>query len=126
GGHALAGSELTGYQVALVVTDRDVAGQDAAATALSAFAGKGHGVVLAGQTHWKPGPLWSAASSVSTSYLSTWATTWSPYGLTNPVAVQGGSLAGSSIQDHFITRTLRTPFVVAGAGSGEVTTENAW
>src|SRR5207248_11459848 len=68
GGHALVGSDLTGYQVAFVVTDRDVAGQDAAATVLSAFAGKGHGVVVAGQTHWKPGPLWPAASSISTSY----------------------------------------------------------
>ena len=53
--HSLAAGDLKGYQAALVVTDQDVADRTAAATALTAFAANGHGVVLGGQTHWTSG-----------------------------------------------------------------------
>jgi hypothetical protein len=124
-GRPLTGADLTGYHTALVVTDRDVTGQDAAATVLAAFCSHGHGVAVAGQTHWKQGPLWSAASAISTSYASSWASQWSPYGLTDAVAVEGGSLAGT-VSSHFVTRYLRTPFTVIGHGSGEYYTETPW
>jgi hypothetical protein len=125
-GRPLTTADLAGYHAALVVTDRDVDGQDALATVLAWFCAHGHGVVVAGQAHWKPGPLWTAASSISTSYLSSWSSQWSPYGLTNPVASEGGALAGTTVSQHFVTRALRTPFTVIGPGSGEYYTQTTW
>jgi hypothetical protein len=93
-GRVLAAVDLVGYHAALVVTDRDVNGQDAAASVLASFCAHGHGVVVAGQTHWKQGPLWSAASSISTTYSSAWALQWSPYGVTNPIAYEGARWRG--------------------------------
>ena len=126
-GLPLTASDLTGYQAALVVTDRDVAGQDAAGSVLAGFAGKGHGVVAGGQTHWRPGATWTAASGISTSSTSNWFANWDPYRLTDPPAVlQGGSLKASTISSHFVTRNLATPFQVTGPGSGAVDVQNPW
>ncbi|HEX5196262.1 MAG TPA: hypothetical protein VFW26_03540, partial [Gaiellales bacterium] len=62
--HALANTDLAGYQAALVVTDQDVFDQLAAASALTSFAAHGHGVVLGGQTHWTSGGLWTQQSAI--------------------------------------------------------------
>jgi hypothetical protein len=125
-GRPLTAADLTGYQAALVVTDRDVTSRDAAGNVLAGFAAKGHGVVVGGQAHWRQGADWTPASSLGTSANSNWFANWSPYRLTDLYQVEGGSLKASSISSHFITRYLSTPFTVTGFGSGEVDVQNQW
>ncbi len=123
-GRALSGSDLKGYQAALVVTDRDVTGQLAAAGALSSFATAGHGVVLGGQTHWTTGVAWTSLSAIGAS-SGTWATNWSPLGYSTPSTIVGGTLRPSSVQPHFLTKYLSS-LTVLGAGSGREATQQVW
>jgi hypothetical protein len=122
--HALGAADLSGYQAALVVTDQDLYDQTAASSALSAFAAHGHGVVLAGQTHWPNTGPWTATSSIGIAGQS-WQTTWSPLGYGAPGTVEGGTLRTSTIADHFLTHGL-TAFTVAGPGPGQQNTQNTW
>ena len=121
--HALANTDLAGYQAALVVTDQDVFDQLAAASALTSFAAHGHGVVLGGQTHWTSGGLWTQQSAIG-SAGSNWATSWSPLAYVDPPALEGGTLKASSVQPHFLTQNL-TSFHVHGMGSGTVSIQPA-
>jgi hypothetical protein len=127
-GRGLTSTDLKGYQAALVVTDRDVTGQLAAAGALATFAAAGHGVVLGGQTHWTSGgPWWTALSAIG-SATGGWATKWSPLGYTNPptlASITGGTLRPSSVEPHFLTKYL-TSLTVLGAGSGGEATQQGW
>jgi hypothetical protein len=122
--HDLSAADLSGYQAALVVTDQDLYNQTAASTALSSFAAHGHGVVLAGQTHWPNSGLWAANSSIGTAGQS-WQTTWSPLGYGTPATVEGGTLNTSKMTSHFLTKGL-TGFTVTGPGSGQQTTQYFW
>jgi hypothetical protein len=122
--HALSAADLSGYQAALVVTDQDLYDQTAASTALSSFAAHGHGVVLAGQTHWPNSGLWTANSSIGIAGQS-WQTIWSPIAYAAPGTIEGGTLKTSTMTDHFLTRGL-TAFTVAGPGSGQQSTQNIW
>ncbi|MGZ4430772.1 MAG: Ig-like domain-containing protein [Gaiellales bacterium] len=112
-----------GYQAALVVTDGDVLDQTAVASALVRFVQAGHGVVVAGQTHWLAGgPSWTAASAIGGA-TSTWASTWSPYSYRDP---QPGDVTADStvktLSPHFLTRYFVTGFEVICPGSGELST----
>ncbi len=122
--HALTNADLSGYQAALVVTDQDVYGQLAAASALTTFAAHGHGVVLGGQTHWTSGGLWTSLSAIG-SAGSKWATDWSPLAYVDPPALEGGTLKASSVQPHFLTQHL-TSFHVHGVGSGREYIQTGW
>jgi hypothetical protein len=122
--HALSAADLSGYQAALVVTDQNLYDQTAASSALSSFAAHGHGVVLAGQTHWPNSGLWTANSSIGTAGQS-WQTTWSPLGYGSPPTIEGGTLKTSTMTAHFLTKGL-TAFTVAGPGSGQQATQYSW
>jgi hypothetical protein len=122
--HALSAADLSGYQAALVVTDQDLYDQTAASSALSSFAAHGHGVVLAGQTHWPNSGLWAANSSIGSAGQS-WQTTWSPLGYAAPPAIEGGTLNTTNMTSHFLTKGL-TGFTVAGPGSGQQSTQYTW
>jgi hypothetical protein len=121
--HALAAADLTGYQAALVVTDEDVYDQAAASATLSAYAAKGHGVVLAGQTHWPNTGAWGN-SSIGDSNGS-WAANWSPLGYAAPPSVEGGTLNTAGMAQHFLTHNLGA-FIVKGPGSGIESSHNSW
>jgi hypothetical protein len=122
--HALTAADLNGYQAALVVTDEDIFDQSAASTALSAYAARGHGVVLAGQTHWPNTGGWGNSSIGDLN--GTWAANWSPLGYTAPPAVEGGTLNAGGMMSHFLTKNLSS-FTVQGPGSGaETAMHNGW
>jgi hypothetical protein len=123
-GGTLTSADLTGYHVALVVTDQDVWDQIGLGSALAAFAAKGRGVVLGGQTHWTTGGTWTAASAIGGN-TGTWATNWSPLGYFDPPAVEGGTLVKSSIVPHYLTRGL-TALDVQTAGSGIHYVHQSW
>lgn len=116
-GRALTSADLTGYQACFVVATEDLYDGAADANVLSGYAAKGHGVVLAGQTHWPAGGAWSSLTALG-SGTSTWASTWSPLPYYDPTVLEGGSLQASSVSDHFVTRGL-TSLTVNGPGSGE-------
>jgi hypothetical protein len=121
--HALTAADLRGYQAALVVTDEDVFDQSAASTVLSAYAGAGHGVVLAGQTHWPNTGAWGNSSIGDLN--GTWAANWSPLGYAAPPAVEGGTLNTGGMTAHFLTQNL-SGFTVHGPGSGAESSHNSW
>jgi hypothetical protein len=124
-GRPLTAADLDRYRVAYVVTDQDVTGQPGAAALLAAFAHKGNGVVLGGQTHWTSGGLaWTSASALG-DLTSTWATEWSPFEYTDPAAVEGGTLQAGSVVSHFITHGL-TSLRVYTAGSGREYVHQSW
>ena len=123
-GRALTGADLTGYQACLVISTGDVFDGASDAAALSSYAAKGHGVVLAGETHWPSSTIWPALTALG-SATSTWATTWSPLPYSDPPALEGGTLQTSSVQSHFITRGLTTLTVLA-PGSGEQVPTQSW
>ena len=121
--HALTASDLTGYQAVLVVTDEDVFDQAAASSVLSAYAAKGHGVVVAGQTHWPNTGGWGNSSIGDSN--GTWAANWSPLGYAAPPSVEGGTLNTAGMAQHFLTKNLG-PFTVVGPGSGAEASHNSW
>jgi hypothetical protein len=123
-GRALTSTDLKGYQAAFVVTDQDVLASSTDASVLSNFATNKHGVVLAGQTHWTDGGLWSAQSAIG-SPTGAWATNWSPLDYTDPPALEGGSLRKGSIQTHFLTANF-TALTINAPGSGAQTTHQGW
>ena len=122
-GHALTAADLSGCQAALVVTDEDVFDQAAAGTVLSAYAAKGHGVVVAGQTHWPNAGAWGNSSIGDGS--GSWAGNWSPLAFAAPASVEGGTLNTGGMAQHFLTHGLG-PFTVHGPGSGMEATHNSW
>jgi hypothetical protein len=105
------------------VTDEDVFDQSAASTVLSAYAGAGHGVVLAGQTHWPNTGAWGNSSIGDLN--GTWAANWSPLGYAAPPAVEGGTLNTGGMTAHFLTQNL-SGFTVHGPGSGAESSHNGW
>jgi hypothetical protein len=113
---------LKHHQSALVVTDEPVLNSPGLGKALNAYCNHGHGVVLAGQTHWIPGPNsgWSIASAIGPPG-GPWEKHWSLYYYEDiaPDRITGGDLAAGSVQPHFLTKGL-TDFHVVGAGSGAV------
>jgi hypothetical protein len=113
---------LKHHQSALVVTDEDVLNSTALGKALNAYCNHGHGVVLAGQTHWDADSLspWDVGSAVG-GPTESWASHWSlfAYEVMTPDRVIGGDLAGSSVKPHFLTKGLST-FHVYDYGSGSV------
>jgi hypothetical protein len=113
---------LKHHQSALVVTDEDVLNSPALGKALNAYCNHGHGVVLAGQTHWDADSLspWDVGSAVG-GPTENWASHWSlfAYEVMTPDRVIGGDLAGSSVKPHFLTKGLST-FHVYDYGSGSV------
>ena len=121
--HALAAADLSGYQAALVVTDEDVYDQAAASSALSSYAAKGHGVVVAGQTHWPNAGAWGNSSIGDSN--GTWAANWSPLGFAAPPSVEGGTLNTAGMSQHFLTHNLGA-FTVHGPGSGAQASHNSW
>src|SRR4051794_38177567 len=122
-GHALTASDLADHQAALVVTDEDVFDQSAASTVLSTYAAKGHGVVVAGQTHWPNAGAWGNSSIGDAN--GTWAGAWSPLGFAAPASVEGGTLNTAGMAQHFLTHNLG-PFTVHGPGSGMESSHNSW
>jgi len=113
---------LKHHQSALVVTDLPVLSSDKLGAALNQFCDNGHGVVLAGQTHWRADAAtpWNVTSAIGAEG-GPWATHWSLFGydLVTNDRVIGGDLAGSSIKQHFLTQGLKT-FHVYDYGSGSV------
>ena len=114
-------SALNGRQAALVVGgDADFAYPKNLGIALAWFAGRGHGVVTAGQTHWSQTADWPYDSAVGQG--TAWDSKWDIYGndsLITPDRIQGGKIAAGSISKHFITSGLKS-FRVIGPSSGEV------
>ena len=123
-GRAMTSTDLTGYQAALVATDRDLLNPSAAGGQLTTFCSHGHGVVLGGQTHWTSTGLWSSASSLGAPG-GDWVKKWSLFPTGDPVAVEGGDMATSSIVSHFLTSGLHS-FHVIGYGSGAVGIQDAF
>jgi hypothetical protein len=113
---------LKHHQSALVVTDEPVLSSGNLGSALNRFCNHGHGVVLAGQTHWRADPSspWNVRSAIG-SETGPWAARWSLFGydLVTADRVTGGVLATGSIKPHFLTTGLKT-FRVYGYGSGSV------
>jgi hypothetical protein len=113
---------LKHHQSALVVTDLPVLSSDKLGAALNQFCNNGHGVVLAGQTHWRADAAtpWNVTSAIGAEG-GPWATHWSLFGydLVTNDRVIGGDLATSSIKQHFLTQGLKT-FHVYDYGSGSV------
>ena len=113
---------LKHHQSALVVTELQVKNTDGLGSALTSYCNHGHGVVLAGQTHWIPGPSggWSVGSAIGHPGDS-WANHWSIYNYEDiaPDRIAGGDLAAGSVQPHFLTKGL-SDFHVIGAGSGAI------
>jgi len=113
---------LRHYKSALVVTELAVKNTTALGDALTAFCNHGHGVVLAGQTHWIPGPNggWTVKSAVGVQG-GHWEKHWSLYNYEDiaPDRIQGGDLAAGSVQHHFLTQGL-TDFHVVGMGSAAI------
>ncbi|MGH3139409.1 MAG: hypothetical protein ACRDQE_06720 [Gaiellales bacterium] len=113
---------LKHHQSALVVTDLPVLNSIQLGAALNQFCNNGHGVVLAGQTHWRADAAtpWNVTSAIGAEG-GPWATHWSLFGydlITNDRVI-GGDLATSSIKQHFLTQGLKT-FHVYDYGSGSV------
>ena len=111
---------LKHHQSALVVTDLPILNSAGLGKALNAFCNHGHGVVLAGQTHWRADAAspWNVSSAIG-SEIGPWVTRWSLFGydvMTND-RVTGGTLATTSIKQHFLTQGLKT-FKVYDYGSG--------
>ncbi|MDX6593036.1 MAG: hypothetical protein QOJ13_2232 [Gaiellales bacterium] len=123
-GRPLTAADLTGYHTALVVTDQDVADQSGVGAVLAAFAAKGRGVVLGGQTHWTTGGPWTAFSALGGAG-GKWATEWSPFEYTDPAVIEGGTLKPSSLVSHYLTSGL-TMLEVHGAGSGREYVHQSW
>ena len=113
-------SALKGRQAALVVGgDENFSFPGNLGAALAWFAGKGHGVVTAGQTHWRNGSAWPFNSAVG--YGGAWDKTWDIFGDTNLITsdrIKGGAIATSTIQKHFVTAGLKS-FKVVGPSTGE-------
>jgi len=115
---------LKHHQSALVVTDLPVLNSGYLGAALNRFCNHGHGVVLAGQTHWRADAAtpWNISSAIG-SETGPWATRWSLFGydvMTNDRVI-GGDLATTSIKRHFLTQGLRTFHVYDyGSGSAEL------
>jgi hypothetical protein len=113
---------LKHHQSALVVTDQPVLSSGQLGAALNRFCNNGHGVILAGQTHWRADAAtpWDTTSAIGDE-TGPWATHWSlfHYDLMTNDRVIGGDLATSSIKPHFLTKGLNT-FHVYGYGSGSV------
>jgi hypothetical protein len=111
---------LKHHQSALVVTDLPVLNSAGLGSALNTFCNHGHGVVLAGQTHWDDTApsTWNVDSEIG-SPTGAWASKWSLFTYDKMTAdrVIGGELAGSSIKTHFLTNGLST-FRVYDYGSG--------
>ena len=123
-GRAMTSTDLTGYQAAIVATDRDVLNPSAAGSQLTTFCSHGHGVVLGGQTHWSASGLWSSASAVGAPG-GDWVSKWSLYPTGDPIAIQGGDMATSSVISHFLTSGLHS-FHVIGYGSGAAGIQDAF
>jgi len=72
---------LKHHQSALVVTDMPVLSSDKLGAALNQFCNNGHGVVLAGQTHWRADAAtpWNVTSAIG-GETGPWATHWSLFG----------------------------------------------
>lgn len=112
---------LRHYQSALVVTDLPVLSSGNLGSALNAFCNHGHGVVLAGQTHWTAGGAgWNQPSAIGAPG-GPWEKHWSLYYYEDMPAdrVIGGDLASGSVKPHFLTKGLKS-FHVYGYGSGAV------
>jgi hypothetical protein len=112
---------LKHHQSALVVTDEPVLNSGGLGSALNAFCNHGHGVVLAGQTHWLDGGAgWNQTSAIG-AQTGPWASHWSLYYYEDVAAdrVTGGDLAAGSVKTHFLTKGL-SDFHVVGPGSGAV------
>jgi hypothetical protein len=113
---------LKHHQSALVVTDLPLQNGPGLGAALNQFCNHGHGVVLAGQTHWRADAAtpWNVTSAIGAEG-GPWATHWSLFGydlMTNDRVI-GGDLATSSLKPHFLTKGLKT-FHVYDYGSGSV------
>ena len=114
---------LRKHQAALVVTDLPVLNSPGLGVALNRYCNHGHGVVLAGQTHWLADGTtpWDQASAIGATG-GPWAKNWSLYNydaMTPGDRVAGGVLAPGSVKPHFLTRGLKS-FRVYGYGSGEI------
>jgi hypothetical protein len=113
---------LKHHQSALVVTELEVKSTTGLGDALTTYCNHGHGVVLAGQTHWILGPQggWTVKSAIGVQG-GHWEKHWSLYNYEDiaPDRIQGGDLAAGSVQPHFLTKGL-TDFHVVGAGSGAI------
>jgi hypothetical protein len=113
-------SALKHHQSALVVTDLPVLNSAALGSALNAYCNHGHGVVLAGQTHWDhtAPSTWSVNSEIG-SPTGPWASHWSLFAYDPMTADRmiGGDLAGGSVKPHFLTKGL-SKFHVYDYGSG--------
>lgn len=112
---------LRKHQSALVVTDETLLGSAGLAGALTTYCNHGHGVVVAGQTHWLAGGTgWSTTSAIG-AQGGPWEKNWSLYYYEDMPSdrVIGGTLALSSVKPHFLTKGLKA-FQVIGPGSGEV------
>lgn len=113
-------SALKGRQAALVVGgDESFTFPGNLGAALAWFAGKGHGVVTAGQTHWRNGSAWHLNSAVG--FGGAWDNKWDIFGDTNLITsdrIAGGKIATSTIQKHFVTAGLKS-FKVVGPSTGE-------
>jgi hypothetical protein len=111
---------LKRHQSALVVTDLTVLNSAALGSALNAYCNHGHGVVLAGQTHWDhtAPSTWSVNSEIG-GPSGPWASHWSlfAYDSMTPDRIIGGDLAGGSVKPHFLTKGL-SKFHVYDYGSG--------
>ena len=115
-------SALKHHQSALVVTDLPVLNSSQLGNALTSYCNHGHGVVLAGQTHWDDTApsTWNVSSEIG-SPTGDWASKWSlfTYDTVTADRVIGGDLAGGSVKPHFLTKGLST-FHVYDYGSGSV------
>ncbi len=115
-------ADLNGKQVALVVGgDVSFAQPGWLGRALAWFAGRGHGVVTAGQTHWVETDVWPYNSALGEG--TAWDNQWDVYGddaQITPDRIHGGTLLGTSVQHQFITNGVLKTFQVIGPGSGEV------
>jgi hypothetical protein len=115
-------SALKHHQSALVVTDLAVQNSAGLGSALNAYCNHGHGVVLAGQTHWDDAApsVWNVKSAIGDP-TGKWASRWSlfAYDTVTTDRIIGGDLAGGSVKPHFLTKGLST-FHVYDYGSGSV------
>ena len=113
---------LKHHQSALVVTELQVKNTAGLGSALTSYCNHGHGVVLAGQTHWIDGPNggWTIGSAIG-QQGGPWEKHWSLYNYEDiaPDRIAGGDLAAGSVQPHFLTKGL-SDFHVVGAGSAAV------
>ena len=115
-------ADLNGKQVALVVGgDASFAQPGWLGRALAWFAGRGHGVVTAGQTHWVQTVDWPYNSALGAG--TAWDNRWDVYpddAQITPDRIRGGTLLATSVQHHFITNGVLKAFQVLGPGTGEV------